>query len=63
MIYYPLPLYKQEAFKQFVTTDFRLASTEELCEEVLSLPIHTEMNIDNMNYICNKVQSFFKKKV
>jgi dTDP-4-amino-4,6-dideoxygalactose transaminase len=61
MIYYPLPLYKQEAFQQFVSTDFKLVTTEELCDEVLSLPIHTEMNIDSMNFVCNNVQSFFKK--
>jgi UDP-2-acetamido-2-deoxy-ribo-hexuluronate aminotransferase len=60
MIYYPLPLYKQEAFQQFVSTEFKLVTTEELCDEVLSLPIHTEMNIDNMNYVCNSVQLFFK---
>ena len=61
MIYYPLPLYKQEAFQQFVTTDFKLPNTEELCDQVLSLPIHTEMNIDKMNFICSSVQSFFIK--
>ena len=60
MIYYPLPLYKQEAFQQFVSADFRLETTEQLCDEVLSLPIHTEMNLDDMNYICTSVQSFFK---
>ncbi len=61
MIYYPLPLYKQEAFQQFVSTDFKLVTTEELCNEVLSLPIHTEMNIDNMNFVFSSVKSFFKK--
>ena len=60
MIYYPLPLYKQEAFKQFVSADFSLETTEQLCNEVLSLPIHTEMNIDKMNFICTSIQSFFK---
>ncbi len=59
MIYYPLPLYKQEAYQQFVTTDFKLPITEELCHQVLSLPIHTEMNSDHMNFICNSVKSFF----
>lgn len=59
MIYYPLPLYKQEAFQQFVSADFKLGTTEQLCNEVLSLPIHTEMNIDDMNFICNNIQSFF----
>ena len=60
MIYYPLPLYKQEAFQQFVSTDFSLATTEQLCDEVLSLPIHTEMNVEDMNSICTCIQSFFK---
>jgi UDP-2-acetamido-2-deoxy-ribo-hexuluronate aminotransferase len=59
MIYYPLPLYKQEAFKQFVSSDFLLATSEELCDQVLSLPIHTEMNIEHINFICNSVKSFF----
>ena len=59
MIYYPLPLYKQEAFKQFVSSDFLLATSVELCDQVLSLPIHTEMNIEHINFICNSVKSFF----
>ena len=63
MIYYPLPLYKQEAFKQYVSTDFKLPITELLCDQVLSLPIHTEMNIDKMNFICSSVQSFFNKLI
>jgi UDP-2-acetamido-2-deoxy-ribo-hexuluronate aminotransferase len=62
MIYYPLPLYKQEAFQQFVSSDFELNITEKLCDEVLSLPIHTEMNIDHINFICNRVKSFFDTK-
>ena len=61
MIYYPLPLYKQEAFKQFVSNEFALATTEQLCDQVLSLPIHTEMNLDNMNFVCTSIQSFFNK--
>ncbi len=60
MVYYPLPLYKQEAFQQFVSNDFSLETTEKLCDEVLSLPIHTEMNIEDINFICNCIQSFFQ---
>ncbi len=60
MIYYPLPLYKQEAFQRFVTSNFKLETTELLCDEVLSLPIHTEMNKVDMDWVCTKVQSFFK---
>ena len=59
MIYYPLPLYRQEAFQQFVSNDFILPTTEELCNEVLSLPVHTEMNEDMLNFISSSVKSFF----
>ncbi|WKL45054.1 DegT/DnrJ/EryC1/StrS aminotransferase family protein [Flavobacterium sp. ZE23DGlu08] len=59
MIYYPLPLYKQEAFQQFVDSDFKLPITESLCDEVISLPVHTEMELESMEYVCNQVKSFF----
>jgi UDP-2-acetamido-2-deoxy-ribo-hexuluronate aminotransferase len=60
MIYYPLPLYKQEAFQQFIAPNFKLDTTELLCNQVLSLPIHTEMIIEHVNFICNTIKSFFK---
>ncbi|MEP6923994.1 MAG: DegT/DnrJ/EryC1/StrS family aminotransferase [Pyrinomonadaceae bacterium] len=59
MIYYPVPLYRQKAFEQFVTADFELPVIEKLCDEVLSLPIHTEMNEELLNFIADKVKSFF----
>jgi UDP-2-acetamido-2-deoxy-ribo-hexuluronate aminotransferase len=59
MIYYPLPLYRQEAFQQFVDSDFKLPITESLCDEVISLPVHTEMELESMEYVCNQVQLFF----
>lgn len=60
MIYYPVPLYKQEAFKKYVKKGFSLPITEGLCTEVLSLPIHTEMPDHTLNYIIESVKSFFK---
>lgn len=59
MIYYPLPLYKQEAFKKYVPEKFNLKITESHCEEVLSLPMHTELNQDNMDYICKSILNYF----
>jgi len=60
MIYYPLPLYKQEAFQQYVSENFSLPVTEQLCDEVISLPIHTEFNEEISQYIVNEVVHFFK---
>lgn len=59
MIYYPLPLYKQNAFKQYVPKGFELPLTQKLCEEVLSLPVHTEMNKKDMDTVCNAIINFF----
>jgi UDP-2-acetamido-2-deoxy-ribo-hexuluronate aminotransferase len=58
-IYYPLPLYNQGAYRQFVEPDFSLPVTEMLCESVLSLPIHTEMDERTQTTIIDAVSSFF----
>jgi dTDP-4-amino-4,6-dideoxygalactose transaminase len=58
MIYYPLPLYKQEAFCKFVCSDFTLPVTEKLCKSVLSIPVHTEMKIEELEYITEAIINF-----
>lgn len=59
MIYYPVPLYKQKAFAEFVAPDFTLPTTEKLCASVLSLPIHTEMTEETLGFISGGVREFF----
>lgn len=59
MIYYPLPLYRQEAFQQYVGECFSLPVTEELCAEVLSLPVHTEFNQEVQDFIIQEIRNFF----
>jgi UDP-2-acetamido-2-deoxy-ribo-hexuluronate aminotransferase len=61
MIYYPLPLYKQEAYKGYLKDGFDLEETTGLCKKVLSLPIHTEMDNDQLSYISKVVLDFFYK--
>lgn len=60
MIYYPVPLYKQEAFKHYQNEEFSLPNAETLSENVLSLPIHTEMDGETLDFIVSGVQSFFR---
>ena len=60
MIYYPIPLYQQEAFKSYYLKGRPLVTTENLCKTVLSLPIHTEMTNDVLSYIVSAIQSFFE---
>lgn len=59
MIYYPIPLYKQKAFRKYNIDGMKLDVTEQLCSEVLSLPIHTEMTKEEIDYITQTVNSFF----
>lgn len=61
MIYYPLPVYKQDAFKEYVSPDYKIENVELLCESVISLPMHTEMNIEQMHFICNSISAFFNQ--
>ncbi len=60
MIYYPMPLYRQEAFQPFVHDGFKLETSELLCSEVLSLPIHTEMSADQLQWVSSNIRSFFQ---
>ena len=60
MIYYPIPAHQQQMFANFGVKDLHLPITEQLCSEVLSLPIHTEMDEDQQQYIIDSVLSFFK---
>lgn len=58
MIYYPIPLYKQNAFKEYAGENFRLKNTEELCNSVLSIPMHTELNKEIQDYIIDAIRGF-----
>ena len=60
MIYYPVPLYKQEAFSHYVEDGFEIPNVESLCKSVFSLPIHTEIESSNQDYIIQEVQNFFE---
>jgi len=51
MIYYPVPAHMQPMFADLDLDHSTLASTENLIANVLSIPIHTEMNEEQLNYI------------
>ena len=58
MVYYPVPLYEQIAFRHYAP-DTKLAVTEQLCREVISLPIHTEMNLEMQDVIIQTIKNFY----
>lgn len=58
MIYYPVPAHRQQMFAQFNAADTNLPVTDWLTERVISLPIHTEMDNEQLEYITTKVLEF-----
>ena len=60
MIYYPIPLHKQKAFSKIVNSNQNLTNTKLLSHTCLSLPIHTEIENSDQEYIIEKTISFFK---
>lgn len=59
MIYYPVPLRKQKAYDTGGYNDADFPNTNKLIEEVLSLPMHTELHEEQLEFITNTVKEFF----
>ena len=59
MIYYPVPLHFQKAYKKVGFAEGSFPVTEKLSKAVLSLPIHTEMKPDELEYIAEQVRNFY----
>lgn len=59
MIYYPVALRKQKAYFQ-ERDDKDFANTDRLLNEVISLPMHTELDEEQLKYITDAVLEFFK---
>ncbi|HJD86305.1 MAG TPA: DegT/DnrJ/EryC1/StrS family aminotransferase [Empedobacter falsenii] len=61
MIYYPVPLRKQKAYDNGHYNDADFPNTNKLVEEVMSLPMHTELEEEQLVYITSAVREFFGK--
>ena len=59
MVYYPIPLHRQKAFEPYVTENDSFPVSETICGEVLSLPMHTELDDEQIERITSAVRSFF----
>jgi dTDP-4-amino-4,6-dideoxygalactose transaminase len=60
MIYYPVPLHGQKAYAHygFVHEDYPV--TSDLCREVFSLPMHTELTVEEQDYICRTLSEIVR---
>lgn len=62
MIYYPIPLHHQKAFKSNRYKEGDFPVTEKLCKCVMSLPMHTELDEDTLQFISTSVINYFKSR-
>jgi UDP-2-acetamido-2-deoxy-ribo-hexuluronate aminotransferase len=60
MIYYPVPLNEQEAYQAIGRAVGDLKVTHDLCESVLSIPMHTELKDEQIKFITDTIIAFFK---
>ena len=60
-IYYPVPLHLQKAYQdpRYKEGDFPV--TEDVCKRVLSLPMHTEIDDEQIAFITESVLEFVNK--
>ncbi len=59
MVYYPVPMHMQKAYQDPRYAKGAFPVTEKLSEQVISLPMHTELDEEQLEYITTKVLSFF----
>jgi len=61
MIYYPVPAHRQQMFAESGGADYRLPTTDWLTERVISLPMHTELDEDQLQLISAAVLEYVNK--
>ena len=59
MVYYPGPLHVQRAYRYLGYREDEFPVTTALCTEVLSLPVHPEMEKEQLDFIISTVLNFF----
>tara|TARA_B100000287_G_scaffold335794_1_gene321397 strand:- start:938 stop:2071 length:1134 start_codon:yes stop_codon:yes gene_type:complete len=60
-IYYPVPLHLQKAYANNQFKNETFINTNKVVKEVISLPMHTELTFDQIEYISNKIIEFLNK--
>ncbi len=61
MIYYPVALHSQKAYRNSVNEGKQYPVTDKLCSSVISLPMHTELDEETLKYISDSVLEFCNK--
>jgi dTDP-4-amino-4,6-dideoxygalactose transaminase len=59
-IYYPKPLHRQQAYKNYPVVDGELPVSERLAEEVISLPMHAYLDDTVQSRIIDAIRAALK---
>ena len=59
-IYYPIPLHRQKAYIDSRYNEEDFSNTNLLTKQVISLPMHSELELDQISLICEKINTFLK---
>ena len=60
-VYYPVPLYRQPAYKHLKYKPQDFPYTEKACQEVLSIPMFPELTESEVARVCESIAAFYKK--
>jgi len=61
IIYYPIPIHLQPAYKTLGYKEGSLPITEKVCSQVISLPIFPELKSIEQSYVIDKIKEIFKR--
>jgi dTDP-4-amino-4,6-dideoxygalactose transaminase len=59
-IYYPIPLHRQKAYVDKRNNESDFPVTNELIKEVISLPMHTELEDDQISFVSDTIIQFLQ---
>ena len=60
-LHYPIPIHLQKAFSYLNYSKGSFPITENISNEILSLPIYPELNEEQIKYVCDNIEEFYDK--
>ena len=61
MIYYPIPMHRQGAYRSLDTVVSQCPVASKLCDTVLSLPIHPYITSEEIERVCDAIKGFMQE--
>ena len=59
-VYYPVPLYKQPAYKHLNLNPQDYPNAEKAAQEVLSIPMFPELTQEQVTRVCDTIRDFYE---